>query len=129
MVNHMGIKRHVVAKTEQWFWCPGANIHKISSFILYIVLCHLGNHILWGFKKLHSSHIIFILEFIYIYFSIVRISTTYTKLLMKMIINIEWESHNWIIQQMANMVKAKKKKNSDLMFVSKFLLAGVIFVK
>lgn len=46
-----------------------------------------------------------------------------------MIINIEWESHNWIIQQMANMVKAKKKKNSDLMFVSKFLLAGVIFVK
>lgn len=50
----MGVKRHVVAKTEQWFWCPGANIHKISSFIPYIVLCPLGNHILWGFKKLHS---------------------------------------------------------------------------
>lgn len=27
-----------------------------------------------------------------------------------MIINIEWENHNWIIQQMANLAKAKKKK-------------------
>ena len=27
-----------------------------------------------------------------------------------MIINIELENYNWIIQQMANMVKAKKKK-------------------
>ena len=46
-----------------------------------------------------------------------------------MIINIELENYNWIIQQMANMVKAKKKKNSDLMFVSKLLLSRIIFVK
>ena len=46
-----------------------------------------------------------------------------------MIINIEWENHNQIIQQMASLAKAKKKKKSDLIFVSKFLLARVIFVK